>query len=613
MRKKTIHSIAVMGMLFALGLAFKTPLHAQTEDTQVLGPILTWHYDPTSEVTVTWLELGNKALDMSGATADAQWREGVSGFGYGDGDDVTQVVMRGKHTALYTRTAFDLAEKPGGNTARLQIRYDDGFIAYLNGEEIARRSVEGTPGKNLKVSSHEAGNTFEAVDLPTWARHARKGKNVLAIVGYNVSSNSSDLTLEAYLQATGHKEAIVAKRAKWSFFVGGKPDAKWMTPEFNVPDPKSASEPDKAIQLTAPSKTSSVWLRKSGETTWSKATGSHRPFADSGHTVHVVQLSGLTPGSEYEFARATVGDATEPATDAETLSFRSAPTKLGNGFKFVTGGDMGVSNVAKQITTQAAKTDPDFALLGGDLAYANGRSTKAWLSWLDDWHKLARTSKGHLIPIVIVIGNHEMGSRLTEEQARQLQTHPKSKFFYSLFTLPEGKPNFSVDFGSYLSIYALDSDHSIRVTDQTEWLGTALESRTSQKYQYVCYHRPTYGTAKGPNMNVRNHWVPLFEKHKINAVFENDHHSYKRTHPIFKDKVDKDSGILYLGDGAWGVGVRKVHKPDEKWYLAKAESRNHFWLVTLTGKTPRYQAIDQKGVVFDDYEDERGWRSGTDK
>ena len=110
-------------------------------------------------------------------------------------------------------------------------------------------------------------------------------------------------------------------------------------------------------------------------------------------------------------------------------------------------------------------------------------------------------------------------------------------------------------------------------------------------------------------MNVRNHWVPLFEKHKINAVFENDHHTYKRTHPIFKDKVDKDNGILYLGDGAWGVGVRKVHKPDEM-VPRQGRGRNHFWLVTLTDKTPRYQAIDQKGVVFDDYEDERGWRSG---
>ena len=123
------------------------------------------------------------------------------------------------------------------------------------------------------------------------------------------------------------------------------------------------------------------------------------------------------------------------------LSFRSAPTKLDNGFKFVTGGDMGVSNVAKQITTQAAKTDPDFALLGGDLAYANGRSTKslAQLAWTTGTNSPAPAR--HLIPIVIVIGNHEMGSGLTEEQARQLQTHPKSKFFYSLFTLPEGKPN----------------------------------------------------------------------------------------------------------------------------------------------------------------------------
>ena len=613
MRKKTIHAIAAMGMLFALGPGFETPLHAQTEDSQVRGPILTWHHDPTSEVTVTWLELGTKALDISGATADAQWREGESGFGYGDNDDVTQVTMRGKHTTIYTRIAFDLTEKPTGNAARLQIRYDDGFIAYLNGEEIARRSVEGIPGKNLKVSSHEAGQTFETVDLPTWARHARKGKNVLAIVGYNAGLNSSDLTLDAYLQSAGHEKAVVAKGAKWSFFVGGKPDAEWMTPEFKVPSVKAAPKPDTVIKLPKLKMASAVWWRESGDTAWRKATGSHRPFADSGHTVHAVQLSKLRPGTEYEFARSTGDDASTPGANVKPFRFRSAPEKLGSAFRFVTGGDMGVSNLAKQITAQAAKTNPDFALLGGDLAYANGRSTKAWLSWLDDWHKLARTRKGHLIPIVIVIGNHEMGSKLTPEQARQLQTHPKSKFFYSLFTLPEGKPNFTVDFGSYLSIFALDSDHSVKVTDQTGWLGKALEARTSQKYQFVCYHRPTYGTAKAPNMNVRNHWVPLFEKHKINAVFENDHHTFKRTHPIFKEEVDKDKGILYLGDGAWGVGLRKIHKPEEKWYLAKAESRNHFWLVTLTDETPRYQAIDQKGVVFDDYEDERGWRSDIEK
>lgn len=575
---------------------------------EVRGPILTWHDDPTTQVTITWLELGNKALDLGGAAGKARWSQGEAGFGYGDDDDVTQVSMRGKHTTLYTRTAFDLAEEPTGNDAQLHIRYDDGFIAYLNGQEIARRSVTGTPGKDLEVLSHEAGKAFEAVDLPTWTKHARKGKNVLAIVGYNVSSNSSDLTLDAYLQSTEHDGAIVAKRATWSFFFGGKPDAKWMTPGFKVPNAEPVPKTDNAIKLATPAMASVVWWRKSGDTAWNKATGGHRPFADSGHTVHAVELSSLTPGTEYEFIQASGVDSPAPAQGVEPLRFRSASTELGSSFKFVTGGDMGISKVAKRVTMQAAKTDPEFALLGGDLAYANGKSTEKWLSWLDDWHQLARTSKGHLIPIVIVIGNHEMGSNLTEQQARQLQTHPKSKFFYSLFPLPDGKPNFVVDFGNYLSIYVLDSDHSIKVVDQTQWLGKALEARTSTKYQFVCYHKPTYGTAKEPNMNVRNHWVPLFEKYKINAAFENDHHTYKRTHLILKDKVDEDNGILYLGDGAWGVGVRKVPKPGEKWFLAKAESRNHFWLVTLTDQTPRYQAIDPSGVVFDDYEDKRGWR-----
>ena len=602
-RKAFIYFVALF-LICVAGFVTGTAL----AEAEIRGPILTWHDDPTTATTITWLELGNEPLVIGGASAANQWWDGEAGFGYGDEDDATQVNMQGKHTKLYTRIAFDLPEKPKGNTTQLHIRYDDGFIAYLNGEEIARRSVKGTPGKDLKVSSHEAGKSFEAIDLPTWTKHARKGKNVLAIVGYNASAGSSDLTLDAYLKATDSNKAIVAKRAKWSFFFGGEPEAKWMTPEFTVPKSKPVPKTLASIKLAKPTMPSAVWWRKSSDTTWSKATGSHRPFADSGHTVHVVKLSELTPGTAYEFTPVADSDASAPDAGVKPFTFRSAPDKLVSEFKFVTGGDMGVSDVAKKINEQAGKTDPSFALLGGDLAYANGKSTNRWLDWLDNWHKLARTSKGHLIPMVIVIGNHEMGSKLTADQALQLQTHPKSKFFYSLFKFPDDKPNFVVDFGSYLSIYALDSDHSIKAADQTEWLGKVLEVRKSQKYQFVCYHKPTYGTAKGPNMNVRKHWVPLFEKYKVNAVFENDHHTYKRTHPILQEKVDEKDGILYLGDGAWGVGVRKVPKPGEKWYLDKAESRNHFWLVTLTDKAPRYQAIDQAGEVFDDYEDKRGWR-----
>jgi hypothetical protein len=213
------------------------------------------------------------------------------------------------------------------------------------------------------------------------------------------------------------------------------------------------------------------------------------------------------------------------------------------------------------------------------------------------------------VPIVICIGNHEMGSSLSPQEAERLQTHPRSKFFFSLFVLPDGRSNYVLDFGNYLSLFILDSDHAQRIGDQTEWLAEALSDRADRRFKYVCYHKPTYGTAKGPLLSIREQWSPLFERAKVDAVFENDHHTFKRTHPIRAGQVDHEHGILYLGDGAWGVGTRRVpnlsRQPrdagtnQETWHLAKAISINHLWKVTLDQHAARYEAIDAEGNVFD--------------
>ena len=55
------------------------------------------------------------------------------------------------------------------------------------------------------------------------------------------------------------------------------------------------------------------------------------------------------------------------------------------------------------------------------------------------------------------------------------------------------------------------------------------------------------------------HWCPLFDKYQVTAVFENDHHTYKRTHPLLNNQIRK-RGIVYLGDGCWGVDTRAVPK-----------------------------------------------------
>ena len=70
---------------------------------------------------------------------DAAWLSGSTGIGYGDGDDTTVLEdMRGNYSSVYMRRNFTLPEDANLRAIQLSINYDDGFVAYLNGREIAR-------------------------------------------------------------------------------------------------------------------------------------------------------------------------------------------------------------------------------------------------------------------------------------------------------------------------------------------------------------------------------------------------------------------------------------------------------------------------------------------
>ena len=93
----------------------------------------------------------------------------------------------------------------------------------------------------------------------------------------------------------------------------------------------------------------------------------------------------------------------------------------------------------------------------------------------------------------------------------------------------------------------------------------------------------------------------MFDKYQVTAVFENDHHTYKRTHPLLNTQLDRKRGIVYLGDGCWGVDTRAVPNPGELWYLAKAESKRHLISVTIRDGKPEYVAYEADGKVIDQH------------
>jgi hypothetical protein len=137
-----------------------------------------------------------------------------------------------------------------------------------------------------------------------------------------------------------------------------------------------------------------------------------------------------------------------------------------------------------------------------------------------------------------------------------------------------------------------------------------LLERTEQQFLFPFYHYPAWGTTKAPKEGtpldnpvaaaIRSHWVPLFERFGISAAFEHDHHNFKRTHRILEGKRDDERGLLYLGDGAWGVLVRTVPPEGSAWWLAKAEARNHLWCIDLRADgVATIRAFDVQGNVFD--------------
>jgi hypothetical protein len=156
----------------------------------------TWRYQPGSAaIPITWIDVSYD---------DSAWPEGPSGFGFGDGDDATVV---SNVISLYIRKTFSVTDVERINKIVLHIDYDDAFVAYLNGREIARANI-GSPGDRPAYNQtadvgHEAqmyhGGEPELFEVADAASLISSGNNVLAIEVHNQSASSSDMTVIPFL------------------------------------------------------------------------------------------------------------------------------------------------------------------------------------------------------------------------------------------------------------------------------------------------------------------------------------------------------------------------------------------------------------------------------
>ncbi len=73
---------------------------------------------------------------------DSGWLQGPTGIGYGDGDDATVLSdMRNNYKTVYARKTFNISNASAVTGMTFNMDYDDGFVAYINGVEVARRKM----------------------------------------------------------------------------------------------------------------------------------------------------------------------------------------------------------------------------------------------------------------------------------------------------------------------------------------------------------------------------------------------------------------------------------------------------------------------------------------
>ena len=200
---------------------FFTVAHSQVHHWEtIVKDNSSWYYQvPTAASSPEWI--------TPSFTVNS-WFQGAGGFGFGDGDDNT--IIPSSSVSVYTRIEFTIANLNQIVALALHFDYDDGFVAYLNGVEVARNGLFGTgqPTYNqLATISHEAKlYQNQQPDQLIFNQNQLNGllvngTNVFCVEVHNQLANSADFTCRNFLSIGVNNPSITYG-----------PIPSWFTPPF---------------------------------------------------------------------------------------------------------------------------------------------------------------------------------------------------------------------------------------------------------------------------------------------------------------------------------------------------------------------------------------------
>lgn len=308
--------------------------------------------------------------------------------------------------------------------------------------------------------------------------------------------------------------------------------------------------------------------------------------------IHEISLAGLTPETRYVYRVSTTTKAAQVLT-SDWYQFMTA-VKPDSAFSFSVIGD---TQRNPKVTAKIAKLmydrRPHFVIHCGDVV-DNGPEKREWVQELfgpcrDLFSRCA---------VFPTIGNHE-------------KNHAH---YYKYFSLPAPEYYYSYRYGN-ADFFVVDTNKSVRPdSEQYKWLDKSL-SQSTATWKFVYHHHPCwssddndYGdTKKGirrqGDLNARS-LTSLYEKYKVDIVFNGHIHLYERTWPLTGDKVDRKNGVIYITSGGGG-GSLEDFDPLPTWFKAQLRVDFHCCYVNIHRNKLEFKAFDQNGHLFDQFELEK--------
>ncbi len=170
---------------------------------------------PTSDIGPAW----RGSATSPDPYDDSGWIQGTNGIGYDDTTDydpyiginfeAPNPVMKNVQGTAYQRIKFTLTAAQLATVQHLELRarFDDGFVAFLNGGQLVAQNAPTTLAWNSEASTGHADSDalqWTSYDVSSSIALLHAGENTLACHGLNTPKSSTDFLCQVELLASAN-------------------------------------------------------------------------------------------------------------------------------------------------------------------------------------------------------------------------------------------------------------------------------------------------------------------------------------------------------------------------------------------------------------------------